>query len=114
MKVAVIGTGYVGLVAGVCFAETGNEVTCVDIDPNKVAKLQRGEPPIFEPGLEEMMKKNMAEERLSFTTNLAETVAKCSVIFMAVGTPSSEDGSADLTAVLKVVGDVATHMNGFK
>jgi UDPglucose 6-dehydrogenase len=114
MKVAVIGTGYVGLVAGVCFAETGNEVTCVDIDPAKVAKLQKGEPPIFEPGLEEMMRKNMEEQRLSFTTNLAEAVQKCGVIFMAVGTPSSEDGSADLTAVLKVVGDVATHMNGFK
>lgn len=114
MKVAVIGTGYVGLVAGVCFAETGNDVTCVDIDPVKVAKLQRGEPTIFEPGLKELMLKNQAEHRLHFTTNLSDAVTKCSVIFMAVGTPSSHDGSADLSAVLKVVGDVATSMNGFK
>jgi UDPglucose 6-dehydrogenase len=114
MKVAVIGTGYVGLVAGVCFAETGNEVICVDINPEKVAKLQKGEPTIFEPGLEEMMVKNQEEKRLSFTTNLKEAVTSSSVIFLAVGTPSSTDGSADLTAVLKVVEDVGEAMNGFK
>jgi UDPglucose 6-dehydrogenase len=114
MKVAIVGTGYVGLVAGVCFAETGNEVICVDIDPAKVAKLQGGEPTIFEPGLQEMMQKNQAENRLTFTTNLKEAVAASSVVFLAVGTPSSEDGSADLTAVLKVAGDIGGAMNGYK
>jgi UDPglucose 6-dehydrogenase len=114
MKVAIVGTGYVGLVAGVCFAETGNDVTCVDIDPAKVAKLQKGEPTIFEPGLKEMMVKNQEENRLHFTTNLKEAVEKCSVIFLAVGTPSSVDGSADLTAVLKVAGDIGAAMNGYK
>jgi UDPglucose 6-dehydrogenase len=114
MKVAIVGTGYVGLVAGVCFAETGNDVTCVDIDPAKVAKLQKGEPTIFEPGLQEMMVKNQEEKRLHFTTNLKEAVEKCSVIFLAVGTPSSVDGSADLTAVLKVAGDIGAAMNGYK
>ncbi len=114
MRIAVVGTGYVGLVAGTCFAETGNTVTCVDIDPAKVAKLQRGEPTIFEPGLEEMMVKNQDEKRLFFTTNLKEAVEKCEVVFLAVGTPSSVDGSADLTAVLKVAEDIGTHMNGTK
>lgn len=114
MKVAIVGTGYVGLVAGVCFAETGNDVICVDIDPAKVAKLQKGEPTIFEPGLQEMMQKNQEEKRLSFTTDLADAVAKSSVVFLAVGTPSSVDGSADLTAVLKVAGDIGAAMNGYK
>lgn len=114
MRIAVVGTGYVGLVAGTCFAETGNTVTCVDIDPAKVAKLQKGEPTIFEPGLEEMMVKNQEEKRLFFTTNLKEAVEKCEVVFLAVGTPSSVDGSADLTAVLKVAEDIGTHMNGRK
>jgi UDPglucose 6-dehydrogenase len=114
MKVAIVGTGYVGLVAGVCFAETGNNVTCVDIDPAKVARLQQGEPTIFEPGLQEMMQKNMEEGRLSFTTDLLEAVKKSSVIFLAVGTPSSVDGSADLTAVLKVAAGIGAAMNGFK
>jgi UDPglucose 6-dehydrogenase len=114
MKIAVVGTGYVGLVAGVCFAETGNEVYCVDIDPAKVAKLQRGEPTIFEPGLKELMTKNQGEKRLHFTTNLPEAVKNATVIFLAVGTPSSVDGSADLTAVLKVASDIGSSMNGFK
>ncbi len=114
MKVAIVGTGYVGLVAGVCFAETGNDVICVDIDPQKVAKLQRGEPTIFEPGLQELMKKNQVEKRLHFTTNLSDAVVKSSVIFLAVGTPSSVDGSADLTAVLKVASDIGSAMNGYK
>lgn len=112
MKVAIVGTGYVGLVAGTCFAETGNEVICVDIDPAKVAKLQKGEPTIFEPGLQELMRKNQEEKRLSFTTDLAAAVKKCGVVFLAVGTPSSVDGSADLTAVLKVAGDIASAMDG--
>jgi UDPglucose 6-dehydrogenase len=114
MKVAIVGTGYVGLVAGVCFAETGNEVTCVDIDPAKVARLQKGEPTIFEPGLKELMVKNQEEKRLEFTTNLKEAVQKSAVIFLAVGTPSSVDGSADLTAVLKVAEDIGAAMNGYK
>lgn len=114
MKVAIVGTGYVGLVAGVCFAETGNEVICVDIDPAKVAKLKGGEPTIFEPGLAELMQKNQEEGRLHFTTDLKDAVVKSSVIFLAVGTPSSVDGSADLTAVLKVAEDIGTHMNAMK
>jgi UDPglucose 6-dehydrogenase len=114
MKVAIVGTGYVGLVAGVCFAETGNDVICVDIDPQKVARLQRGEPTIYEPGLKELMTRNQEEKRLHFTTNLAEAVTKSSVIFLAVGTPSSTDGSADLTAVLKVAADIGSAMNGYK
>jgi UDPglucose 6-dehydrogenase len=114
MKIAVVGTGYVGLVAGVCFAETGNDVTCVDIDPAKVAKLQKGEPTIFEPGLAELLEKNLQEERLHFTTNLAQAVRDSTVVFLAVGTPSSVDGSADLTAVLKVAADIGSAMNGFK
>lgn len=114
MKVAIVGTGYVGLVAGTCFAETGNDVTCVDIDPAKVARLQKGEPTIFEPGLKELMNKNQEEKRLHFTTDLAEAVKKSEVIFLAVGTPSSVDGSADLTAVMKVAEDIAKAMNGPK
>jgi len=114
MKVAVIGTGYVGLVAGTCFAETGNDVTCVDIDPAKIAKLQSGTPTIFEPGLKELMNKNQEEKRLNFTTNLTLAVQDSDVIFMAVGTPSSVDGSADLSAVLKVSADVGKAMNGSK
>ncbi len=114
MKVAIVGTGYVGLVAGTCFAETGNEVTCVDIDPAKIAKLQKGESPIYEPGLNELILKNMQEGRLTFSTNLRDSVGHAQVVFLAVGTPSSEDGSADLTAVLKVAGDIASAMNGYK
>ncbi len=114
MRVAVIGTGYVGLVAGTCFAETGNNVTCVDIDPAKVAKLNEGTPTIFEPGLKELMNKNQQEDRLIFTTNLKTAIENCDVIFLAVGTPSSVDGSADLTAVLKVAGDIGSAMNGKK
>ncbi|MGZ3649594.1 MAG: UDP-glucose dehydrogenase family protein [Bdellovibrionota bacterium] len=114
MKVAIVGTGYVGLVAGTCFAETGNEVYCVDIDPAKIATLKKGESPIYEPGLTELLKKNLDEGRLHFTTDLKDAVGKSQVIFLAVGTPSSVDGSADLTAVLKVAGDIASAANGFK
>jgi UDPglucose 6-dehydrogenase len=114
MKVAIVGTGYVGLVAGTCFAETGNEVTCVDIDPAKVAKLKKGESPIYEPGLNDLLSKNIEEGRLNFTTDLRDAVTKSQVIFLAVGTPSSVDGSADLSMVMKVAGDIATAMNGFK
>lgn len=114
MKIAVVGTGYVGLVAGTCFAETGNDVVCVDIDAAKVAKLSAGESPIYEPGLAELLERNIADGRLSFTTNLPEAVQSSKVIFLAVGTPSSEDGSADLTAVMKVAEAVGDNLNGEK
>ena len=92
MKVAVVGTGYVGLVAGTCFAQTGNNVICVDVDEEKIEKLKNGEIPIYEPGLEEMVKQNVKEERLSFTTDIAEAVRESLIIFIAVGTPPGEDG----------------------
>ncbi len=102
MKIAVIGTGYVGLVTGTCFAETGNFVTCVDIDENKVAKLRQGVMPIFEPGLEIIFKRNIEEDRLLFTTNLQEGIKDAEVIFLALPTPPGADGSADLSFVLGV------------
>jgi len=114
MKLAVVGTGYVGLVAGTCFADTGNDVLCVDIDKNKVDMLNAGEVPIYEPGLEEMIKRNVDEERLNFTTNIKDAVVKSEIIFIAVGTPPDEDGSADLKHVLAVARDVGSYMNGFK
>lgn len=106
MKIAVVGTGYVGLVTGTCFAETGNSVTCVDIDENKVARLQKGEIPIYEPGLDVLFDRNVAEGRLTFTTNLAEGIKGAEVIFLALPTPPGEDGSADLKYILKVAHDL--------
>lgn len=114
MKIAVVGTGYVGLVAGTCFAESGNNVICVDVDENKVAKLKAGEIPIYEPGLEEMVQKNVEEDRLSFTTDIDAAVKESLVIFIAVGTPPGEDGSADLRHVLAAAGSVGKAMNGYK
>jgi UDPglucose 6-dehydrogenase len=114
MKLAVIGTGYVGLVAGACFAETGNDVVCVDKDEVKIRLLRKGKMPIFEPGLEEVVKRNVANKRLAFTTQLPKAVRAASVIFIAVGTPQGEDGSADLQHVLGVARDVAKAMNGYK
>jgi UDPglucose 6-dehydrogenase len=111
MHVAIIGSGYVGLVAGACLAETGNDVTCVDVDADKIARLQRNEIPIYEPGLEPMVKRNQEEGRLTFTTDIAAAVRNARVIFIAVGTPPGEDGSADLTHVLAVARDVGRHMN---
>ena len=102
MKIAVVGTGYVGLVAGAGFAESGNDVICVDKDVKKVAMLRRGKIPIYEPGLEEIVKRNKAEGRLVFTTDLTKAVRASDVIFIAVGTPQGEDGSADLRHVLAV------------
>ncbi len=102
MKIAVIGTGYVGLVTGTCFAETGNFVTCVDIDENKVAKLRQGVMPIFEPGLDVIFKRNIDEDRLVFTTSLQEGIKDAEVIFLALPTPPGADGSADLSFVLGV------------
>jgi len=111
MHVAIIGSGYVGLVAGACLAETGNDVTCVDVDADKIARLQRNEIPIYEPGLEPMVKRNQEEGRLTFTTDTAAAVRKARVILIAVGTPPGEDGSADLSHVLAVAREVGRHMN---
>jgi UDPglucose 6-dehydrogenase len=102
MKIAVVGTGYVGLVLGACLAENGNTVACVDKDAEKVTRLRAGKMPIYEPGLEEMVRRNHAEERLSFTTGLPVAVKGAEIVFIAVGTPQGEDGSADLTHVLDV------------
>ncbi len=114
MKIAVVGTGYVGLVAGTCFAETGNRVVCVDVDEAKIQALQQGKIPIFEPGLSEMVHRNAAEERLLFTTDLEKAVKESLIVFIAVGTPPGEDGSADLRYVLEVAHGIGKAMNGFK
>ena len=114
VKIAVVGTGYVGLVAGACFAESGNDVTCVDKNAAKIRTLNAGKMPIYEPGLEEIVRRNRQEGRLSFTTNLTKSVRDATIIFIAVGTPQGEDGSADLTHVLGVARDVAKAMNGYK
>jgi UDPglucose 6-dehydrogenase len=114
MKIAVVGSGYVGLVLGACLAENGNEVTCVDKDAAKVRSLRRGIMPIYEPGLEEMVARNRAEKRLEFTTDLQRAVHNSSIVFIAVGTPQHEDGSADLSHVLSVAREIATVMNGYK
>jgi UDPglucose 6-dehydrogenase len=110
MKIAVIGTGYVGLVTGTCFADSGNDVTCVDIDQNKIARLTRGEIPIYEPGLEEMVLDNQSAERLRFTTDLAVAVAEAEVVYLAVGTPQSDNGAADMSALWSVVDAIAPHL----
>src|SRR5215218_6888376 len=110
MKIVVVGSGYVGLVAGACLAETGNDVTCADIDAGKVERLNRGELPIYEPGLEPLVERNLAEGRLSFTTDVAGAVREAEVIFIAVGTPPGEDGSADLQHVLSVADTIGRNM----
>jgi len=112
MKVAVIGTGYVGLVVGACLAETGHEVVCVDIDADKVRRLNDGLVPIHEPGLDELVARNLAEKRLRFTTDTAAAVLRSRVIFIAVGTPPGEDGSADLQHVLGVAAEIGRTMDG--
>jgi UDPglucose 6-dehydrogenase len=114
MNICVIGTGYVGLVVGTCFSETGNRVTCVDVDQEKIRGLKRGQTPIYEPGLEELIGRNAEEGRLFFTTDLAEAVNKAKVCFIAVGTPPGEDGSADLSYVLDVARSIGNHMTGYK
>src|SRR3954464_1066266 len=114
MKLAVIGTGYVGLVAGACFAESGNDVVCVDKDQQKIDTLNAGQMPIYEPGLEELVQRNRQEGRLTFATSLDSAVKEAQIIFIAVGTPQGEDGSADLQYVLAVAKDVAKAMNGYK
>jgi UDPglucose 6-dehydrogenase len=114
MKIAVIGSGYVGLVAGTCFAENGHDVICVDNDESKIEALLRGEIPIYEPGLEEMVRRNLERERLAFTTDLQVAVERSLVCFIAVGTPPDEDGSSDLSAVLAVAKAIGRSMNDYK
>ncbi len=106
MKIAVVGTGYVGLVTGTCFAETGNQVICVDIDERKVEKLNNGIIPIYEPGLDVLFYRNVEEGRLKFTTSLVDGIKGAEVIFLALPTPPGEDGSADLKYILKVASDL--------
>ncbi len=113
MKIAVVGTGYVGLVTGTCFAETGNKVTCVDIDASKVARLSGGEITIYEPGLEKLFLRNLQEGRLQFTTNLKEGIEGASIIFLALPTPPGADGHADLQYILKVADDLGFLLNGY-
>ncbi len=113
MKIVVVGTGYVGLVTGTCFAEVGMMVTCVDIDTQKVANLEKGILPIFEPGLEEMVQRNTEKGRLSFSTDIATAIVDADVAFIAVGTPPGEDGSADLKYVIAVAGDIGRHMSNY-
>jgi UDPglucose 6-dehydrogenase len=114
MKIAVVGTGYVGLVTGTCFAETGNTVTCVDIDKNKVEKLSNGQITIYEPGLEKLFLRNQREERLKFTTNLEEGIADAKIIFLALPTPPGEDGSADMKYILGVANDLGKILKDYK
>jgi len=110
MRIAVVGTGYVGLVTGTCFADSGNSVTCIDINADKVARLRRGEIPIYEPGLADLVNRNTRAGRLSFTTDTAAAVAGAEIVFLAVGTPPAADGSADLTALWSVVDAIAPHL----
>lgn len=114
MKISIIGTGYVGLVSGVCFAENGNDVICMDVDVKKIERLKTGDPVIYEPQLEELLKKNISEGRVTFTTDLKETVQSTDVIFLCLPTPPYEDGSVDLRHVLDVAGDMAKYINRYK
>ena len=114
MNLTVIGTGYVGLVAGTCFAETGNDVVCVDIDEEKIAMLKSGKVPIYEPGLEEIVRRNAEDQRLSFTNELGSAVKKSEIIFIAVGTPQSATGHANLSYVEATARSIGKAMNGFK
>ena len=113
MKISIVGTGYVGLVTGTCFSEVGIDVTCVDIDKLKIDNLKKGILPIYEPGLQDLVVKNAGKNRLHFTTNLAETLDGCDVIFIAVGTPPDEDGSADLKHVLSVAAEIGRNMKDY-
>jgi len=113
MKIAVVGSGYVGLVLGACLAENGNTVICVDKDQSKIDTLQAGRIPIYEPGLEELVRRNGQEERLTFTTRLGSAVQASEIVFIAVGTPQGEDGAADLQHVLAVARDIGRAMNKY-
>ena len=114
MHIAVVGTGYVGLVTGVCLAETGNQVICVDIDPKKVDLLSKGIPTIYETGLEKMLQDNISQGRLSFTTDIESAVKESDIIFLALPTPSSEDGSANLSFIKIVAQQLGHFINGYK
>lgn len=114
MKLGIIGTGYVGLVSGVCFAENGNNVLCMDVDEKKIERLKKGDPVIYEPGLEELLEKNLNEGRVEFTNSLKDVVQKTDVIFMCLPTPPLEDGSVDMRRVLEVAGNMARYINGYK
>jgi UDPglucose 6-dehydrogenase len=114
VKLAVVGSGYVGLVTGTCFAESGNDVVCVDKDAAKIARLQAGEIPIYEPGLAELVRRNHRDGRLQFTTDLAAGIAEAELVFIAVGTPQGEDGGADLRGIWAVGAEIARHLNGPK
>jgi UDPglucose 6-dehydrogenase len=113
MKIAVVGTGYVGLVTGTCFAEVGINVVCIDIDQKKIENLKKGILPIYEPGLDEMVRRNSEKGRLSFSTDLKSSIQDCEAAFIAVGTPPDEDGSADLKYVIGVANEIGTHMNDY-
>lgn len=113
MKISIVGTGYVGLVSGTCFAESGITVTCVDVDTQKIEMLNRGEIPIYEPGLKEMLERNVKKERLFFSTNLAESLTQADAVFIAVGTPPDEDGSADLQYVLGVAAEIGQNLDHY-
>ena len=113
MNIAIVGTGYVGLVSGTCFADTGATVTCVDVDESKINRLKNGEIPIYEPGLDELVKKNVAAGRLKFTTDLSANLDEVEIVFSAVGTPPDEDGSADLKYVLQVARTIGQHLNHY-
>ncbi len=114
MRVTLFGSGYVGLVTAACFAERGNQVVCVDKDSGKIARLKRGEIPIHEPGLEPLIKRNVQAGRIRFTTDAAEGIAHGQILFIAVGTPQGEDGSADLSHVLAVARTIGAHLNGYR
>src|SRR6056297_809630 len=114
MKIGVIGTGYVGLVTGVCLADFGQDVICMDVDKDKIDTLKNGGIPIYEPGLDDLVERNMKYNRINFTTDIKKTVEKTDVIFIAVGTPPAEDGSADLRHVLSVARDIGKYINEYK
>ncbi|HRD08920.1 MAG TPA: NAD(P)-binding domain-containing protein, partial [Saprospiraceae bacterium] len=114
MNIAVVGTGYVGLVTGTCFAETGNHVVCIDIDARKVQRMKDGEVPIYEPGLEVLFERNTKAGRLSFTTDLREGIRQAKIVFLALPTPPGEDGSADLQYILKVAADLSEMIEDYK
>ncbi|MDO8954527.1 MAG: UDP-glucose/GDP-mannose dehydrogenase family protein [Gammaproteobacteria bacterium] len=114
MRISVFGSGYVGLVTGTCFSEVGNHVTCVDIDAARVERLSQGESPIYEPGLTELLKKNIAEQRLQFTTDAAKAISDATLIFIAVGTPQADDGSANMNYVWNVAKTIGQHMSDYR
>ena len=113
MNIAIVGTGYVGLVSGACFAEAGATVTCIDVDQNKIERLKAGIIPIYEPGLDELVHKNVKAGRLIFTTSLADVINDQEIVFSAVGTPPDEDGSADLKYVLQVAKTIGENLNKY-